>query len=32
MDETIIELREDEDLFVFSESELKEILEYINNN
>lgn len=31
MDETIIELREDEDLFAFSEEELKEILEYINN-
>lgn len=30
MDE-IIELREDEDLFAFSEEELKEILEYINN-
>ena len=30
MDE-IIELREDEDLFAFSESELREILEYINN-
>ena len=30
MDETI-ELREDEDLFAFSEEELKEILEYINN-
>lgn len=29
MDE-IIELREDEDLFAFSEEELKEILEYIN--
>ena len=27
----IIELREDEDLFAFSEEELKEILEYINN-
>ena len=30
MDE-IIELREAEDLFAFSEEELKEILEYINN-
>ena len=31
MDEVILDLREDDDLFIFSESELEEILEYINS-
>ena len=31
MEETILELREDEDFFPFSEMDLEEILNFINN-
>lgn len=31
MEEIILELKEDEDFFLFSEMELEEILDFINN-